>query len=168
MSIYVQCLSSRFLEVLTVMNLIQTSRRLFHSLTTRTWKNFCPVLHRGLNTLKWCPCKPFELSAIWKMVVALIISLPLSICNVSVRSPRVPVAPSYSVWTTTSELWGDATSPDFQCVRPPTSKTARRSTAGILRRHRQLLHHCVRSLSRLHHNRYACYSLSIIAVAPAV
>lgn len=55
MSISVQCLSSRFLKVLTIGALVTAGGSLLHSLITRMLNNIClaVVLHLDSNSLRW-------------------------------------------------------------------------------------------------------------------
>jgi len=90
MPISFQCRSSLFLNVLIDVASTTCCGSLFHSLTIRKLKKFCPIVvrHLGLNNFNECHLSPLVTSASSKNLLQLTCSFPVSILNVSIKSPR--------------------------------------------------------------------------------
>ena len=86
---YMTSMSSRFLKALTDGASMTDCGSLFHSLMTRMLKKFCRnvVRHLGLYNVNECPLSQLVASANSKSKKS-ILSFPVSILNVSIKSPR--------------------------------------------------------------------------------
>ena len=90
MPISCQCRSSLFLNALIDGASTTSCGNLFHSLTIRELKKFCLIVvrHLGLNNFIKCPLSPLMTSASSKNLLKLTCSFPVSILNVSIKSPH--------------------------------------------------------------------------------